>query len=139
MGSSGFDIMAFAPLVLIFVVFYFLLLRPQQKKVKVHQEMLATLRRGDRIVTNGGLIGIVVKILNDQEVQVEIAENVRVKIARAMISDVLAKTEPANSSLKESLPNEETKDAPSSDAKKTKTAKTTATRKRTTPNPSKKT
>lgn len=95
MGNSGFDFMAFAPLVLIFVVFYFLLLRPQQKKMKVHQAMLAALRRGDRIVTNGGLIGVVVKILSDQEVQVEIAENVRVKVARAMISEVLAKTEPA--------------------------------------------
>lgn len=119
---GNFDFMAFAPLILIFVVFYFLLLRPQQKKVKVHQEMLTALRRGDRIVTNGGLIGVVVKILSDQEVQVEIAENVRVKIARAMISDVLAKTEPAQGGSF----NEEEGSNSSKDEKKAKKASRTS-------------
>ncbi len=95
-GGSSFDFMSLLPLILIFVVFYFLLIRPQQKKVKKHQEMLDSLRRGDRVVTNGGLIGTIVKIASDREVQVEIAEDVKVRVVRAMISDVLAKTEPAN-------------------------------------------
>jgi preprotein translocase subunit YajC len=83
------------PIVLIFVVFYFLLIRPQQKKVKQHKEMLGALRRGDRIVTGGGIIGTITKVVDDDEVQVEIAEGVRVRVQRPAISGVLAKTEPA--------------------------------------------
>jgi preprotein translocase subunit YajC len=86
---------ALLPIILIFVVFYFLLFRPQQKKMKQHREMLAALRRGDRIVTGGGIIGTITKIVDDNEVQVEIAEGVRVRVQRAMIATVLAKTEPA--------------------------------------------
>lgn len=92
---AGFDFMSILPLVLIFVVFYFFLIRPQQKKAQQQREMLSSLRRGDRIVTSGGLIGIITKVVNDQELQVEIAENVRVRVARAMVSDLLSKTEPA--------------------------------------------
>jgi preprotein translocase subunit YajC len=95
-AGSGFDFMAFLPIILIFIVFYFLLIRPQQKKMKSHQDMIANLRRGDKIVTNGGLIGTVVKLTSDRELQVEIAENVRVRILRTMIAEVLAKTEPTN-------------------------------------------
>ncbi|MGC2854087.1 preprotein translocase subunit YajC [Novispirillum sp. DQ9] len=91
-GADG-GIMAFLPLILIFVVFYFLLIRPQQKRAKQHKEMLANLRRGDRVVTAGGIIGMVTKAADD-ELTVEIAENVRVKVARAMVAEVLAKTEP---------------------------------------------
>lgn len=91
-GAEG-GIMAFLPLILIFVVFYFLLIRPQQKRAKQHKEMLNNLRRGDRVVTAGGIIGLVTKATDD-ELTVEIAENVRVKVARAMIAEVVAKTEP---------------------------------------------
>ena len=82
------------PLVLIFVVFYLLLIRPQQKKMKQHRDMVAALRRGDRVVTGGGLFGTVTKVLSDTELQVEIAEGVKVKVARATISEILTKSEP---------------------------------------------
>jgi preprotein translocase subunit YajC len=97
-APGGFDLFSLLPLVLIFVVFWFLLIRPQQKKMKQHREMISAVRRGDRVLTGGGIIGTVTKVLNDTEVQVEIAEGVRVKVARATISEVLAKTEPAKSS-----------------------------------------
>ncbi len=82
------------PLVLIFVVFYLLLIRPQQKKMKQHRDMVAALRRGDRVVTGGGLFGTVTKVLSDTELQVEIAEGVKVKVARGTISEILTKGEP---------------------------------------------
>ena len=90
-GMGGFG--SLLPLVLIFVVFYFLLIRPQQKKAKAHREMLNVLRRGDRIVTSGGLIGKITRV-TENELTVEIADDVRVRVARGMISDVRAKTEP---------------------------------------------
>ncbi len=86
---------AFLPIILIFVVFYFLLIRPQQKKMKQHKDMLSAIRRGDRIVTGGGIVGTVTKVIDDNEVQLEIAEGVRVRVQRALISSVLAKTEAA--------------------------------------------
>jgi preprotein translocase subunit YajC len=86
---------AFLPIILIFVVFYFLLIRPQQKKMKQHKEMLGAVRRGDKIVTGGGIVGTVTKVVDDAEVTVEIAEGVKVRVQRALISSVLAKTEPA--------------------------------------------
>ncbi|KAA5607527.1 preprotein translocase subunit YajC [Roseospira marina] len=92
MGSLG----AFLPLILIFVIFYFLLIRPQQKRMKEHKAMLEAIRRGDRIVTNGGIIGTVVKVQNDTEVSVEIADGVRVRVMRDMIANVLSKTEPVS-------------------------------------------
>ena len=85
---------AFLPIILIFVVFYFLLIRPQQKKMKQHKEMLAAIRRGDRIVTGGGIVGNVTKVIDDNEIQVEIAEGVRVRVHRGLISAVLAKSQP---------------------------------------------
>jgi preprotein translocase subunit YajC len=106
-SMGGFDFMSFLPLILIFVVFYFMLIRPQQKKMKTHQAMLGALRRGDRVITSGGLIGLVTKIVNDQEVQLEIAENTRVRIVRSMISEVLAKGSPLASET-ESADSEET-------------------------------
>ena len=84
---------AFLPLLLIFVVFYFLLIRPQQKKLKEHRSMLTALRRGDRIVTNGGIIGLVTKV-EERELIVEIADGVRVHVARDMVASVVSKTEP---------------------------------------------
>ncbi|MCY4550730.1 MAG: preprotein translocase subunit YajC [Defluviicoccus sp.] len=83
------------PLVLIFVVFYFLLIRPQQKKAKAHREMIAGLRRGDRVVTSGGIVGQVQRVIGDSELSVEIAENVRVRVMRAMIAELVAKPAPS--------------------------------------------
>src|SRR3954471_1388166 len=94
MGGAT-SLMSFLPLVLIFVVFYFLLIRPQQKKLKEHKGMLEALRRGDRVVTGGGIIGTITKIGADDELVVEIAEGVRVRVLRSTINLVLAKTEPA--------------------------------------------
>jgi preprotein translocase subunit YajC len=91
---------AFVPLILIFVVFYFLLIRPQQKKMKDHKAMLDAVRRGDRVVTNGGILGLVTKVVDDRELQVEIAENVRVRVMRDMVASVVGKTEPAPSDKK---------------------------------------
>lgn len=85
----------FIPLVLIFAIMYFLLIRPQQKKVKEHAAMVTTLRRGDQIVTQGGVIGKVVKVKDDNEVEVEIADGVKVRIVQNTIVTVMSKTEPA--------------------------------------------
>ena len=84
----------FLPLVLIFVVFYFLLIRPQQRKAKDHKTMLEALRRGDRVVTGGGIIGTVARVENPEEVTVDIADGVRVRVLRSTISSVLAKPDP---------------------------------------------
>jgi preprotein translocase subunit YajC len=94
LGGSGDALVQMLPIVLIIVVMYFLLMRPQQQKAKQLREMLAALRRGDRVVTGGGIIGTIAKVVNDDEVLVEIAEGVRVRVARSTISSVLAKTEP---------------------------------------------
>ncbi|HEY0836414.1 MAG TPA: preprotein translocase subunit YajC [Azospirillum sp.] len=94
-AGGGDMLIQFAPLILIFVVFYFLLIRPQQKKMKEHKAMLEALRRGDRVVTGGGIIGTVIKVDTGDEVVVEIAEGVRVRCLRSTINLVLAKTEPA--------------------------------------------
>ena len=85
----------FLPLVLIFVVFYFLLIRPQQRKAKDHKAMLEALRRGDRVVTGGGIIGTVARVENPEEVTVDIADGVRVRVLRSTISSVVAKPDPA--------------------------------------------
>jgi preprotein translocase subunit YajC len=82
------------PLVMIMVVFWFLLIRPQQRKAKEHQELLKKIARGDTVITSGGLIGRVVKIVDDNELQVEVAENVKVRVLRSAVSDVRAKGEP---------------------------------------------
>ncbi|HEY9079858.1 preprotein translocase subunit YajC [Magnetovibrio sp.] len=96
-AAPGGDLFAqIMPLLLIFVVFYFLLIRPQQKKMKMQKEMLAAVRRGDRVVTGGGIIGTVTKVKSDSEVQVEIADGIRVTVVRDTITTVMAKTEPAD-------------------------------------------
>ena len=87
----------FVPLLLIFGIMYFLLIRPQQKKVKEHQAMVAALRRGDTVVTQGGLIGKVVKVKEDNEIDVELADGVKVRVVQSTIAQVLSKTEPAKS------------------------------------------
>jgi preprotein translocase subunit YajC len=82
------------PFVLIFVIMYFLILRPQQKRAKEHQELVKNLRRGDRVITSGGLMGKVVKVVSDDEIEVEIADGVRVRQVRSMVSGVQSKSEP---------------------------------------------
>ena len=83
------------PFVLIFVIMYFLILRPQQKKVKDHQELVKNIRRGDTVVTSGGLVGKVTKVVDDDQIEFEISDGVRVRQMRQMISGVRAKGEPA--------------------------------------------
>ena len=98
-GMSGMmdqsALVQFLPLALIFVVFYFLLIRPQQQKQKQHKSMVDALRRGDRIVTGGGVLGTVSKVVGPEEVEVDIASGVRVRVLRSTIASVLAKPDPA--------------------------------------------
>jgi preprotein translocase subunit YajC len=97
-APSGGDILIqFIPFILIFVVMWFLILRPQQKRAKAHQEMVKGVRRGDTIVTSGGFIAKVTRVIDDNEVEAEIAEGVRVRIVRSTIADVRAKSEPVKS------------------------------------------
>ena len=85
---------------MIMAVFYFLLIRPQQRKMKAHQELLKKVGKGDTVVTQGGLIGKVVKVVDDTELQVDVGENVKVRILRSGISDVRAKGEPVKAESK---------------------------------------
>jgi preprotein translocase subunit YajC len=85
-----------APFLLIFVIMYFLILRPQQKRVKDHQAMVKMLRKGDTVITSGGVVGKVTKVIDDNEVEIQIADNVRVRQVRSMISEVRAKGEPVS-------------------------------------------
>lgn len=85
----------FVPLILIFLIMYFLLIRPQQKKMKQHQAMVAALRRGDQVITQGGMVGKVVKVKDDGELELEIAEGVKVRVIQNTIASVVSKTEPA--------------------------------------------
>lgn len=91
-GSDG--LLQLVPFVLIFVIMYFLIIRPQQKRVRDHQNLVKNVRRGDTVVTSGGFIGRITKVIDDGEIEVEIADNVRVRVVRSMISDVRAKGEP---------------------------------------------
>ena len=83
----------FIPLILIFAIMYFLLLRPQQKKAKEHANMVANLRRGDNIITQGGVVGKVAKVKEDGEIEVEIADGVKVRVIKSTVSTVISKTE----------------------------------------------
>ncbi len=87
---------SFIPLILIFVIMYFLMIRPQQQQRKQHEAMVAALRRGDQIVTAGGLIAKVTKVKDDAEVEVELADGVKVRVVRNTIARVVNKTEPAS-------------------------------------------
>ena len=91
-GGSDFLVQLF-PLVLIFIVFYFLLIRPQQSKMKQQREMLGGVKRGDRVVTGGGIIGLVTKVISDNELQVELAEGVRVRVLKQTITDIITRGE----------------------------------------------
>lgn len=94
-GGGGADIfgtiLLFLPLI---AIWYFLIIRPQQQQIKRHREMVGNLRRGDNIVTNGGLIGKITKVVDDHELQVEIADGVRVRVSRSAVSQLHSKTEP---------------------------------------------
>jgi preprotein translocase subunit YajC len=94
--GAGSAIGSFVPLVLIFFIMYFLLIRPQQKKMKEHRAMVDALRRGDQVVTSGGIVGKVTKVQEDGMVEVEIADGVKVKVVKHTIGQVLNKTEPAS-------------------------------------------
>jgi len=87
MSSSGFA--QFVPLILIFVIFYFFLIRPQQKKVKEHKAMVSALKRGDEVVTSGGIVGKVEKVYEDDKIDLAISENVSVKIVKSTIQSLL--------------------------------------------------
>ena len=89
MSGSGFA--QFIPLILIFVIFYFFLIRPQQKKVKEHKLMVAALKRGDEVVTSGGIIGRVERILGDDKVDLSISENVTIQVVQSTIQSLLSK------------------------------------------------
>ena len=93
-GGSVDMVTSLLPFVAIFVIMYFLILRPQQKRVKSHQEMVKNVRKGDTVVTSGGLVGRVTKVVDDDQIEVEIADGVRVRQMRSMVSDVRARGEP---------------------------------------------
>ena len=91
MDGSG--IAQFIPLILIFVIFYFFLIRPQQKRVKDHKAMVESLKRGDEVITSGGIIGVVDRVMEDDRIEVTIGENTRVQIIRSTITSLLKKEE----------------------------------------------
>jgi preprotein translocase subunit YajC len=93
-GGDGGMLMSLLPFILIFVIMYFLILRPQQKRVKQHQEMVKNVRRGDTVVTSGGLVGKVTKVIDEEQIEVEVADGVRARQMRQMIAEVRAKGEP---------------------------------------------
>ena len=90
---SGQGIAQFIPLILIFIIFYFFLIRPQQKRVKDHKEMVMSLKRGDEVITSGGIIGIVDRVMEDDRIEVTIGESTRVQIIRSTITSLLKKEE----------------------------------------------
>jgi preprotein translocase subunit YajC len=94
LGGGSDMLVSLLPFALIFVIMYFLILRPQQKRVKQHQEMVTSLRRGDTVVTSGGLVGKITKVVDDSEIELQLADGVRVRQMRAMVQEVRAKGEP---------------------------------------------
>jgi preprotein translocase subunit YajC len=96
-GGSDF-LIQLMPILLMFVIFYILLLRPQQQRAKQHKEMVANIRRGDTVVTSGGIIGKVTKVKDDGEIEVEIAENTRVRVIKGTVAEVRVKGEPVKES-----------------------------------------
>jgi preprotein translocase subunit YajC len=97
-GDANSMLMSLLPFALIFVIMYFLILRPQQKKVKDHQELVKNIRRGDTVVTSGGIIGKVTKVKDDGEIEVEIADNTRVRVIKGTVAEVRVKGEPVKES-----------------------------------------
>ncbi len=96
-SPSGMDfVSSFIPIILLIAIFWFLIFRPQQKRMKTHQAMLGAIKRGDTIVTNGGVVGKVTKAVENEDLEVEISQGVKIKVVRAMVADVRTKAEPAN-------------------------------------------
>jgi preprotein translocase subunit YajC len=93
-GGTTDILMSLVPFVLIFVIMWFLIIRPQQRRVKSHQELIKNVRRGDTVVTSGGIIAKVSKVIDDTEIEAEIADGVRVRLVKGMITDVRNKSEP---------------------------------------------
>jgi preprotein translocase subunit YajC len=93
-GGAASSLISFVPIVIIFAIMYVLMIRPQQKKVKEHRAMIEAVRRGDQVVTGGGMIGKVTKV-NEGEVEVELAPNVKVRVVKSTLTQVMSKTEPA--------------------------------------------
>ena len=91
MSGSGFA--QFIPLILIFVIFYFFLIRPQQKKIKDHKSMVVSLKRGDEVVTSGGIIGRIERVLDDDKIDILISENVTVQVIKSTVQSLLTKTQ----------------------------------------------
>jgi preprotein translocase subunit YajC len=90
---SGQGIAQFIPLILIFIIFYFFLIRPQQKRVKDHKVMVESLKRGDEVITSGGIIGVVDRIMEDDRIEITISENTKVQVIRSTITSLLKKEE----------------------------------------------
>jgi preprotein translocase subunit YajC len=97
-GAGGMDaiLINFVPIILMVAVFWFFLIRPQQKRAKEHAAMLSAITRGDTIVTTGGLVGKVTRAVDNEDLEVEVAQGVKVKVVRGMVSDVRSKPEPVN-------------------------------------------
>lgn len=116
-AAPGGDLFSFfLPLVLIFVIFYFLLIRPQQKRQKQHAAKLAAARRGDKVIMGGGIHGEVVKVIDDNDVKVRIAEGVEVKVLKSTLIDVVSKTEPVKDDGKDAKKDDAKKDVAKKDA-----------------------
>jgi preprotein translocase subunit YajC len=98
-GASSDFIVQLVPILLMFVIFYVLLLRPQQQRAKAHKDLVANIRRGDTVVTAGGIVGKVTKVRDDNEIEVEIADNTRVRVIKGTVSEVRAKGEPVKESV----------------------------------------
>jgi preprotein translocase subunit YajC len=96
-GGSDF-LVQLIPILLMFVIFYFLLFRPQQQRAKQHREMVSNIRRGDTVVTSGGIIGKVTKVKDETEIEVEIAENTRIRVIKSTVAEVRARGEPVKES-----------------------------------------
>jgi len=96
LGGNSDMIMSLLPFAGIFVIMYFLILRPQQKRVKAHQELVKNVRRGDTVITSGGIVAKVTKVVDDEQIEIELADGVRARQIRSMISEVRAKGEPVN-------------------------------------------
>ncbi len=112
LGGGGGDnfLVSLMPLLLIFVIFWFFLIRPQQRKAKEHRAMVANVKRNDQVLTGGGIIGRVTKLIDDNTVQVEIADNVRVRVARGTITEVMSKTGSVKATPKQAEKQDDTED-----------------------------
>ncbi|WP_375595652.1 preprotein translocase subunit YajC [Algihabitans albus] len=99
-ADGGSALLTFLPLILIFVVFYFLLIRPQQKRQKEHKAMVQSLSRGDRVVTAGGIYGTIARVISDTEVDLEIADGVKVRMLRGTVQEIVGRNEPVERGAK---------------------------------------